>query len=262
MNNNVLDKAKDVRPGEELNINAVNDWLKTQQPDINSIPNVTQYSGGASNWTYCLEYPEQSLILRRGPEGTKAKGAHDMGREYRLQHALRPYYSYVPKMTAFCDDDKVINTDFYVMEKLTGIIPRKNLPKSLATTPEQTKKLCENVLDCLVELHQVDYQKAGLSHLGKGAGYTKRQIEGWSERFSKAKTWNVPSGKFVIKWLNDNMPQVERICITHNDFRFDNVVLDANDYTKVLGILDWELATLGDPLMDLGNSLAYWGRAD
>lgn len=258
MSNNVLDQAKEVRRGEELDINAVDHWLKLQLNDLHGAPSVTQYAGGASNWTYCLDYPEQSLILRRGPEGTKAKGAHDMGREFRLQDALRTAYNYVPEMKAFCEDDSVINTDFYVMEKLTGIIPRKNLPKGLDVTPAQTKKLCENVLDCLVELHQVDYEKAGLSHLGKGTGYTQRQIQGWSERFSKAKTWNVPSGKFVMKWLEANMPKNERICITHNDFRFDNVVLDANDYTKVLGVLDWELATLGDPLMDLGNTLAYW----
>ena len=258
MSNTLLDQAKQVRSGEELDIASVHSWLSAHVDGLTALPTVTQYAGGASNWTYCLDYPEQSLILRRGPEGTKAKGAHDMGREYRLQNALRPVYQYVPEMKAFCDDASVINTDFYVMEKLTGIIPRKNLPRDLAVTPEQTKKLCENVLDCLVELHQVDYQKANLAHLAKGVGYTQRQIQGWSERFSKAKTWNVPSGKFVMKWLAENMPENERICITHNDFRFDNVVLDANDYTKVLGVLDWELATLGDPLMDLGNTLAYW----
>ncbi len=258
MTNNVLDQAKTVRQGEELDVNAVNNWLKQQLNELSGTPDVTQYAGGASNWTYCLDYPTQSLILRRGPAGTKAKGAHDMGREFRLQQALKPNYPYVPAMKAFCNDDSVIGTDFYVMEKLTGIIPRKNLPKGLATTPARTKQLCENVLDCLIELHQVDYQQADLAHLGKGEGYTQRQITGWSERFSQAKTWNVPSGKFVMKWLQDNMPTHERICITHNDFRFDNVVLDANDYTKVLGVLDWELATLGDPLMDLGNTLAYW----
>lgn len=254
----LLDQASAVRRGEELDIEAVDLWLKSQLTNIRGVPKVSQYSGGASNWTYCLTYPEQSLILRRGPEGTKAKGAHDMGREFRLQEALRPVYRYVPQMKAFCEDAHVINADFYVMEKLSGIIPRKNLPKGLSITPAQTKTLCENVLDCLVELHQVDYQKAGLGHLGKGVGYTERQIHGWSERYTKAKTWNVPSGKSVMKWLAQNKPSEERICITHNDFRFDNVVLDADDYTKVLGVLDWELATLGDPLMDLGNMLAYW----
>lgn len=254
----ILDHAKNVRRGEELDTAAVDQWLKSQLPELKGEASVTQYSGGASNWTYCLDYPDQSLILRRAPAGTKAKGAHDMGREFRLQHALQPAYRYVPKMLAFCEEPSVIGTDFYVMEKLTGIIPRKNLPKALRTTPEQTNALCQNVLDCLVELHKVDHEAAGLAHIAKGAGYIERQISGWSERFRKAKTWNVPSGKSVIQWLEANQPSKENICLTHNDFRFDNVVLDPSDYTKVIGVLDWELATLGDPLMDLGNTLAYW----
>jgi len=258
MSSNVLDQAQAVRPGEELDVNAVDSWLKGHVNGITELPKITQYSGGASNWTYCLDYPEKSLILRRAPNGTKAKGAHDMGREFKLQSALKPVYQHVPKMLAMCDDENIIGSDFYVMEKLSGIIPRKNLPKNLIVTPEQTRTLCENVLDSFVQLHQVDHQAAGLDHLGKGAGYTERQISGWSERFSKAKTWNVPSGKYVMRWLEANMPSEERICITHNDFRFDNLVLAQDDYTKILGVLDWELATLGDPLMDLGNTLAYW----
>jgi len=262
MSNTLLDQAKQMRQGEELDVNTVDSWLKSQLSGLSDKPTITQYSGGASNWTYCLDYPEKSLILRRAPNGTKAKGAHDMGREFKLQSALKPVYEFVPEMLAYCEDENVLGTEFYVMEKLTGIIPRKNLPRNLSVTPQQTKQLCENVLNSLVDLHQVDYQKAGLDHLGKGAGYTERQISGWSERFAKAKTWNVPSGKFVMKWLAQNMPTEERICITHNDFRFDNVVLDPNDYTKILGVLDWELATLGDPLMDLGNTLAYWVEKD
>lgn len=262
MNNTLLDKANKVRQGEELNVNTVDAWLKSKLNGLQQQPIITQYSGGASNWTYCVDYPEKSLILRRAPNGTKAKGAHDMGREYRLQHALKPVYSFVPEMLAYCEDETVLGTEFYVMEKLTGIIPRKNLPKNLSTSHQQTQQLCKNVLNSLVDLHKVDYKTAGLDHLGKGSGYTERQISGWSERFSKAKTWNVPSGKWVMKWLAENMPSEERICITHNDFRFDNIVLDPTDYTKILGVLDWELATLGDPLMDLGNTLAYWVEAD
>ena len=258
----VVDKATEVREGESLPVDAVNSWLKQNIENLEGEPAVTQYAGGASNWTYCLDYQNTSVILRRAPAGTKAKGAHDMGREFRLQAALKPVYRYVPQMLAYCEDDHVIGTDFYVMEKLTGVIPRKNLPRDLATTQDKTKTLCTNVLDSLISLHEVDYEKASLSHLGKGHGYIERQITGWSERFSKAKTWNVPSGKSVMKWLEANMPATENICITHNDFRFDNVVLDPNDYTQIIGVLDWELATLGDPLMDLGNTLAYWVNAD
>jgi len=262
MNQGVIDSANQVRQGEELNIEAVTAWLTNQGLDFAKKPQVTQYSGGASNWTYCLDFGEKEFILRRAPAGTKAKGAHDMDREFNLQKALKPVYRYVPEMIAFCDDESVVGTDFYVMEKLTGIIPRKNLPRELSTSKTQTEQLCKNVLDCMIELHQADYKGAGLDHIAKGEGYTQRQISGWSERFRKAKTWNVPSGKFVINWLENNMPAHEHICLTHNDFRFDNVVLDQHDYTKVIGVLDWELATLGDPLMDLGNTLAYWVEAD
>ncbi|GLX85656.1 aminoglycoside phosphotransferase [Thalassotalea loyana] len=260
-NSTIIDTAKHVRPGEELDEVTVDNWLKAQLPQLVGRPVVTQYSGGASNWTYCLDYQNTSLILRRAPAGTKAKGAHDMGREFRLQSSLKPVYNYVPEMLAFCEDEAVLGTDFYVMEKISGIIPRKHLPRELSTSAEQTSRMCKNVFDCLIQLHQVDYKAAGLEGMGKGAGYSQRQIQGWSERFSNAKTWNVPDGRFVMNWLENNMPSKENICITHNDFRFDNVVLDADDYTKVLGVLDWELATLGDPLMDLGNTLAYWVEA-
>jgi aminoglycoside phosphotransferase (APT) family kinase protein len=148
------------------------------------------------------------------------------------------------------------------MEKINGLIPRKNMPRGLDLNKDQCRTLCHNALDSLIELHQVDYKSAGLSHIAKGEGYTERQISGWTHRYQKAKTWNVPSGKGVIKWLSDNMPAKETICLTHNDFRLDNLVLDANEPTKIIGVLDWELATLGDPLMDLGNSLAYWIEAD
>ena len=261
-NDALTDRGGNVRPGEELDLTNLNPWLKTQINDLggddSSEPEITQYSGGKSNWTYCLGYPDREVVLRRAPAGTKAKGAHDMGREYRLQAALKPVYPYVPEMLAHSDDSDLIGTEFYVMEKINGLIPRKNMPRDLALSPEQAKQLCHNALDSLIELHQVDYKTAGLDHIAKGEGYTQRQIEGWSKRFRNAKTWNVPNGESVMKWLADNLPEKEVICLTHNDYRLDNLVLDTQDPTKIIGVLDWELATLGDPLMDLGNSLAYW----
>jgi len=253
-----IDAAGNVRAGEELDVSRLNPWLLTQVPELMGTPQVTQYSGGASNWTYCLTYGDKEVILRRAPKGTKAKGAHDMGREFRLQSALKPVYRYVPQMLAHCEDNGLIGSEFYVMEKFTGLIPRKNLPKGVSLSQQQAKMLCTNALDSLIELHQVDVAAADLGHLGKGDGYTVRQIEGWSTRYRKAKTWNVPKGSYVMDWLKANIPTDENICITHNDFRFDNLVLDIVDPTKIIGVLDWELATLGDPLMDLGNSLAYW----
>jgi aminoglycoside phosphotransferase (APT) family kinase protein len=260
--NRKVETAGDVRHGEELDLTRLNPWLLEQVSGISGVPEVSQYAGGASNWTYCLSYPERQVVLRRAPDGTKAKGAHDMGREYRLQAALKPVYQYVPEMLAHSNDESIIGAEFYVMEKLNGLIPRTNMPRGLDLSREQCRQLCFNALDSMIELHQVNYKKAGLEKIAKGEGYTERQIEGWTHRYQKAKTWNVPSGNSVTKWLSDNMPETESICLTHNDFRLDNLVLNAEKPTEIIGVLDWELATLGDPLMDLGNSLAYWVEAE
>ncbi len=254
----MLDKAKQVRQGEELNIQAVQEWLNSHIDIPNEIPEVTQYSGGASNWTYCLTYSDREIILRRPPAGTKAKSAHDMNREFQVQSKLKPVFPYVPKMLGFCQDEAVIGCDFYVMEKLAGIIPRANLPKGLNLSEAQVRAMCTNVIDKLIDLHKVDYKAAGLESLGKGAGYSRRQIEGWSKRYAKAKTWNVPSYQKVMDWLKERIPEDVATCVIHNDYRFDNVVLSPENPTEVIGILDWELSTLGDPLMELGSSLAYW----
>ncbi|KFZ32053.1 aminoglycoside phosphotransferase [Pseudidiomarina salinarum] len=256
------DKAGEVREGEQLPERQLSSWLREQLPYLEGSMKVTQYAGGASNWTYRLEFDNADLILRRPPAGTKAKSAHDMGREFRLQQALKPVYPYVPQMHLYTDDESIIGAEFYIMDRVAGIIPRKNMPRALELSEGQTRELCRNALDCLIELHQVDIEAAGLTGLAKGEGYTQRQVTGWSERYGKAKTWNVPSGNGIISWLKDNMPAHETICMTHNDFRFDNLVLAPEEPTRIIGVLDWELATLGNPLMDLGNSLAYWIQAD
>jgi aminoglycoside phosphotransferase (APT) family kinase protein len=237
-------------------------WLKQQVPGLAGTPKVTQYSGGASNWTYRLQYDMHDLILRRPPVGTKAKSAHDMGREFRIQQALQPLFPLVPAMLAYCDDEAIIGAEFYVMQRLQGLILRKHLPHGLEMTPTQVRTLCTNMLDTLAALHRIDIDAAGLAQLGKGAGYAQRQVEGWTGRYAKARTWNVPRGTRIAEWLRTNIPADGRNCVIHNDFRFDNLVLDAQDPTHVIGVLDWELATIGDPLMDLGNTIAYWVQAD
>jgi aminoglycoside phosphotransferase (APT) family kinase protein len=258
----LIDQGGAVRPGEELDVAAVDHWLKLQDGSITGHPKITQYSGGASNWTYRLEYDNRDLILRRPPAGTKAAGAHDMAREYNLQLRLKTVYPTVPSMVALCQDPTVIDCNFYVMERIAGIIPRANLPRDLDFTAPRVHELCLNVLDQLIALHQADYKAAGLESLGKGKGYCKRQVDGWDARYEKSLTWNVPRFHKVRAWLKANTPDDSRICIIHNDWRFDNVVLSPQDPTKVIGVLDWELATLGDPLMDLGTMLAYWVQAD
>ena len=254
-----VDVASPVRAGEELDVASVDRFLKSQVPHLRGLPRVTQYAGGASNWTYRLEYENRDLILRRPPAGTKAKSAHDMGREYRVQKALKGPYPFVPEMIAYSDDASILGAEFYVMERIAGVIVRGTRPIPLAK--ETARKLCENVIDKLVELHRVDASTPELCALGKGKGYPKRQIEGWSLRLGKARTFNVSRFSRVTAWLRDHTPDDVATCVVHGDFRLDNVVLDPSDLTRVIGVLDWEMATLGDPLMDLGSSLAYWVEA-
>lgn len=254
----VIDIGGKVRSGEELDVIAVENWLKNQGIDLQGQVEVTQYSGGASNWTYRLKYENTDLILRRPPKGTKAKSAHDMAREYTVQKNLTPYFPVLPEMIALCQDETVLGCDFYVMKRIEGVIPRAKLPPELQLKQSDIQQLCTNVIDKLIELHQVPYAGTELEKIGKGEGYCRRQVEGWDARYAKAKTINVPSFKYVRKWLNENIPADSTTCIIHNDWRFDNVILDPNEPTKVIGVLDWEMATLGDPLMDLGSALAYW----
>lgn len=258
----LIDQPREVRAEDALDLARVHDFMKKQLPGLEGELRIRQFRGGASNLTYLLTFDHAEYILRCPPSGTRAKGAHDMAREYNIMVALKPYYPCVPGMIAYSDDETVIGKAFYVMEKITGIIPRANMPAGLSMTPETTRQMCLAMLDKLIELHRIGIAGTPLEKFGKGEGYGQRQIEGWSHRYWKAKTWNVPSCEYVMGWLKDHLPAEERLCFIHNDFRFDNVVFDAGDPMRIIGILDWELSTAGDPLMDLGSSLAYWVQAD
>lgn len=264
----VIDIGGAIREGEELDCQGVTQWLNSLGVGVEGQPELTQYAGGASNWTYRLKYPRAQgdaptdLILRRPPAGTKAKGAHDMGREFTVQSLLKPALPEVPTMVGLCRDTSIIGSEFYVMERIEGVIPRRKMPKGLNLSVDQTRALCEAMWTKLAELHQVYIESTGLSVLSKGRGYTERQIEGWSSRFEKAKTWNVTSFGKVRNWLEANCPADVKLCMIHNDWRLDNLVLAPDDPTRVIGILDWELSTIGDPLMDLGSAMAYWVQDD
>ncbi len=254
------DRTVDVRAEDAFDVAAVHAWLSDRVPGLgDEPPAVRQFPGGASNLTYLLAYPDRDLILRRPPAGHKAASAHDMRREFRVQQALRPVFPYVPEMLAFGD---FLGGDFYVMERLDGLILRGNLPKGMTLTPAQARELSGKVVDRLVDLHAVDVEAAGLANLGKGAGYVERQIRGWSQRFEAARTDNVGDFAEVRAWLAENQPGEARICLIHNDYRLDNLVLDSAETLTIVGVLDWEMATLGDPLMELGSMLAYWVQAD
>jgi aminoglycoside phosphotransferase (APT) family kinase protein len=262
-----VEGARPVRDEDAFDVEAVASWLRTHadshaRRDLEGTPEVRQFSGGASNLTYLLRYPAgPDLILRRAPRGTKARGAHDMSREFRIQRQLKPVFGYVPEMIGFCADEAVIGADFYVMERIDGVVPRADLsPEALGAT--QARQLCENMIDVLVELHSVDADAAGLGSLGKGPGYVRRQVDGWSTRCRNAHTDDAPDFDRVMEWLAANQPDDVANCVIHNDFKLDNLVFDRTDPTRVVGVLDWEMATLGDPLMDLGGDLAFWVQAD
>lgn len=263
-----VDVGGSIRQGEEIDASRVTDWLNDLGVKVRGVPEVTQYAGGASNWTYRFNYPHAEggdptdLILRRPPAGTKAKSAHDMGREYTVQSLLKLALPEVPTMVGLCRDPSVIGSEFYVMERIEGLIPRRKMPKGVELSEKQARALCEAMWSKLVDLHNVDIENTGLSTLSKGPGYTERQVEGWSTRFDKAKTWNVTSFGKVRRWLEANCPADSRLCMIHNDWRMDNLVLNPQNPTEVIGILDWELSTIGDPLMDLGGAMAYWTQTD
>jgi len=254
----VSDPTRPMREGEELDLAAVERFLRSAMPDLEGQLEVSQFPSGASNLTYLVKAGGREMVLRRPPPGRKAKSAHDMSREVRVLEALADVYPYVPKVLAFCDDPQVLGCDFYLMERLDGLILRRNPPRGMRLSRDETARLCRNVVDRLIDLHSIDYEAAGLGGLGRPEGYVRRQIEGWSRRFVDARTPNVPSYDRVMRWLHDKMPPEVGASIIHGDYRFDNVVLDPENPLQVIGVLDWEMATIGDPLMDLGNSLAYW----
>jgi aminoglycoside phosphotransferase (APT) family kinase protein len=252
-----------VRGGEELDWNALDAHLKSVIPGLAGAPEVSQFPGGKSNLTYRLKYDNYDLVVRRPPFGTKAKSAHSMSREYRIMTALQSVYPSVPETLYYTDDESVIGSEFFVMRKVNGWLVRDSIPPEWGYTPADTRRFCKSFWEKLIELHRVDYVAAGLGDFGKPAGYVERQVTGWNKRFERAITPDVENFSAVRQWLVNNMPPDHgRRSILHGDFRIDNVILDRRDPCQVLALLDWEICAIGDPLMDLGNALAYWTQVD
>jgi aminoglycoside phosphotransferase (APT) family kinase protein len=226
-------------------------------PDALAIEPLT---GGASNLTFKITANDRVCVLRHAPPGRKAATAHDMVREARILKAVRPHFPYCPEVYAVCEDNAVLGTPFFVMEYLDGVVPGRSL--SIRLTEEQARALCDELIALHVKLHALDLDATGLIEFGKPAGYVKRQVDGWSRRYTDVITEDVPDCAGLIKWLKENQPTESEGCFIHNDFKLDNLVLDREDPTRIVGVLDWEMAALGDPLMDLGASLAYWVQRD
>ncbi len=256
--NDFLDHPSAIRFGEELNVATLEPYLRNHFPGEPGALEVRQFPAGHSNLTYSLHLGAKELVLRRPPFGSKVKSAHDMSREFRVLSKLHTVYSPAPEVLLYCDDDSVIGVPFYVMQPVHGIILRRKLPQGLDFSAEKARRLSESFIDNLVRLHRVDYAAAGLADLGKPEGYLERQVRGWTERYFGSKTHDYPEVEKLSGWMQEHLPATKTVSLIHNDYKYDNVVLDPSDITKIVGVLDWEMCTIGDSLTDLGTALAYW----
>jgi aminoglycoside phosphotransferase (APT) family kinase protein len=253
-----LDQSTAVRAGEELDLAKLEPYLRNLFPRESGPLLVEQFPSGHSNLTYSVRLGGKQFVLRRPPFGSKVKSAHDMGREFRVLSKLHAVYPAAPKVLAHCEDETVLGAPFYLMEPIRGIILRKDPAPGFAFPAETARRLSENFVDNLARLHGLDYEAIGLGDLGKPQGYVERQVKGWTERYHGSQTHDLPEVERISAWMKEHMPPAGGAALIHNDYKYDNVVLDPNDITKIAGVLDWEMCTIGDPLSDLGTTLAYW----
>jgi aminoglycoside phosphotransferase (APT) family kinase protein len=248
-----------VRAGEELDQRALIDYLRGKLDGVESMT-IEQFPGGHSNLTYLLRTPAREYVLRRGPLGPVAPKAHDMAREYKVLKAVHPFFRPAPEVFHLCEDVSILGAVFFIMERRHGIVVRDRVPPELAAFPDYPERASRGFVDCLVELHSIDIQKHGLVSLGKPDGFLDRQVRGWFERWKGAKTEENPAMDRIIHWLTDRMPASPAPTLVHNDFKLDNVMLNLQDPGRIEAVLDWEMATVGDPLVDLGLILCYWAQ--
>lgn len=246
-----------VRVGEELDRDSLTRYLEHKIEGGGTLT-IEQFPGGHSNLTYLLRTPEREYVLRRGPLGPVAPKAHDMAREYMVLKAVHHCFHAAPEVFHLCEDPSIIGAVFFVMERRQGIVVRDRIPPALAAFPDYQPRVSRGFIDCLVELHAVDIEKHGLVSLGKPAGFLERQVRGWFERWNRAKTEEIALMERLIQWLTERLPISPQPTLVHNDFKLDNLMLDAQDPGRIEAVLDWEMATVGDPLVDLGVFLCYW----
>ncbi len=256
--NNSEEDIISTRPDEQLDEPQLASYLSGKLPGSDNKLTIRQFSGGAANLTYLLDYGTHEYVLRRPPLGPVAASAHDMGREYRVLSVLHQAFPYAPRAFLFCEDKDIIGAPFFVMERRHGVVVRRTIPKTYAGASDAPRRMSEALIDTLVDFHAVDYASIGLGALGKPEGFIDRQIEGWYRRWQAARTADLADMDAVYAWLKANQPANAHISLVHNDYKLDNVMLAAGDPGRVVAIFDWDMCTLGDPLSDLGALLTYW----
>jgi aminoglycoside phosphotransferase (APT) family kinase protein len=250
--------AAPVRKGEELDVAALTEYLRGKLEDVDSGIRIQQFPSGHSNLTYLLASEHRDYVLRRAPQGPVAPKAHDMAREYHVLQSVHPRFTEAPNVFHLCEDPAVIGAVFYIMERRRGIILRDRIPEQIERLPDHGRVISEGFIDCMVRLHGVDIYSSGLLGLGKPEGFLARQVRGWGERWQRSKTEELPEMEAVMKWLNEELPLSAPATLVHNDYKLDNVMLAAEWPGRIEAVLDWEMATIGDPLVDVGLTLCYW----
>ena len=254
------DQPASVRTGEEIDLQKLNEYLLKNSSLIGPVKEQKQFPGGYSNLTYLLRSEAKDYILRKPPLGAAIKSAHDMSREFKVLSLLHDHYSKIPRPIIICEDANIIGAPFYLMERIIGVILRPSSVKDIHLPPDHMRKISESVVDNLVALHSLDIRKTGLVELGKPEGYVQRQVEGWSKRYLAAQTDHIDEMEMLSQWLLQHQPKEASPTVLHNDYKYDNLILNENNLSEIIGVLDWEMATVGDPGMDLGASLAYWAE--
>ena len=250
-----------VRDEDSLDLEALLEWTNESGIGLQGPLELLQFQGGASNLTYLVtDSAGTAYVLRKPPHGVKAASAHDMGREARVLSALSPVLPAAPNVIAYCEDVDVLGTPFYLMEYIKGHIMSSSIPTELNGSASDVRVLCESMVDAFAQLHQINVSEVGLVELDRGDGYVARQVSGWSKRYRNARTADVPDAENLMAWLSSNQPPDVEHALIHGDWRFDNLVLDSRG--ELIGILDWEMSTVGDPCMDLGAAMSYWVQAD
>jgi aminoglycoside phosphotransferase (APT) family kinase protein len=264
-----------IRAGEELDLESIEAYVRAHSPELLAGPPpgsehvaVEQFPGGHSNLTYLVRIAGHEFVLRRPPFGPVAPTAHDMPREYRLLAAVHPLFNLAPRPYLLCEDASVIGVPFYLMERRRGLVIRRDIPDEIGEDLTLRRRVGEGMVDTLSALHSVDIYSSGLVNIGKPVGFVTRQIKGWSERWTRSKTSELPDVDQVINWLVARIPAEpdpdngRPATLVHNDFKLDNVMLDPADPARVVAVLDWEMCTVGDPLIDLGIFLCYWAMKE
>ena len=283
-----MNESAPIRKGEELDTTSLSRYLRARLDNTEGEIEVEQFPAGSSNLTYLVRAGNAEYVLRRPPFGNTVKTAHDMRREFETLSKLSSIYQPAPKPLLFCDDESVIGSEFYLMERRHGLIIQGTIsdvdspsvssphvsegsddrsggsvsPAKLKNSQSARELVCLSFIANLADLHSLDYETGGLEDLGHPDGYNRRQVEGWTKRYFAAKTHEWDALENAIKWLNENIPAESGTSLIHNDYKFDNVMLDPTDLTRITAVLDWEMVTIGDPLMDLGTTLGYWISSD